>query len=134
MRPSHRLSVLCALVALALTAGSLMPAGAGAIEHGRIVRTGRGAPQRLDAVDGLLHSHEISEPDTTTTSEVVTGATAAAAPNVAHRGSAARADWTLPRVDLPIPLDAEVSSLEPSFALRSATPRSHAPARAPPAV
>ena len=111
-----------------------MPAGAGAIEHGRIVRTGRGAPQRLDAIDGILHSHEVSEPDTTTTSKVVPGTAGAAAPNVAHSGSAPRADWILARVDLPIPSEAAVSGLEPSFTLHSTTPSSHAPARAPPAV
>ena len=111
-----------------------MPAGAGAIEHGRIVRTGRGAPQRLDAVDGILHSHEVSEPDTTTTSEVVTGTAGTAAPNGAHRGSAPRAVWTLAPVDLPVPSEAAAASLEPSFAFRSTTPSSHAPARAPPAV
>jgi len=135
MRPSpdRAFSALCAIVALALVAGSAMPGGAGAIEHGRIVRVGRGAPQRLDAADGIPHSHEVSEPDTTTTSQMVAGPPGAAPSRAARGGRAARADAVIARIGLPLASAATVVGLLlPAFPLPSATPLPAAPGRAPP--
>ena len=64
MRPSHHRSPwpLVSMLAAALALLTVSLAGAGTLEGGRLVRTGRSA-QRLEAADGIPHSHEQDEPD-----------------------------------------------------------------------
>jgi hypothetical protein len=85
MRPSLYRSpwpVLSMLgAALALLTVSL--AGAATVEGGRLVRTGRSA-QRLEAADGIPHSHEQDEPDSSLAGLVVGRAVRATAPRAAH--------------------------------------------------
>jgi hypothetical protein len=76
--------------AFALLAVSL--AGSGTLEGGRLVRVGRSA-QRLEAADGIPHSHEQDEPDPAPSGLMVSGAAAlnrihAAPPGHAWNGRA----------------------------------------------
>ena len=78
MRPSHYRSPwpIVSMLAAALALLTVSLAGTGTLEGGRLVRTGRSA-QRLEAADGIPHSHEQDEPDFSAAGLVV-GAQAAA--------------------------------------------------------
>lgn len=56
--------VLSALVALSLAVVAVTVGSAGAPERDVVLRRGRGTSQRLDAMDGVPHAHEVTEPDT----------------------------------------------------------------------
>jgi hypothetical protein len=119
------LSALVAMVVAALTASLV---GAIPPDQDRVVRLSRGGPQRLDSIDGILRSHEISEPDTTASSLLV----AAAPASHGSAGRAARAVGVLPNR-----LVRDTGAVAPYVGSRPAPPHSarlapHAPGRAPP--
>lgn len=60
--------VSLALLAVVALATSL---GGGTPDRDWLARRGRSGPQRLDSVDAVLHSHEVSEPDSTDSGRVV---------------------------------------------------------------
>ena len=97
MRPSHYRSPwpIVSMLAAAIALLTVSLAGAGTLEGGRLVRTGRSA-QRLEAADGIPHSHEQDEPDCSLAGLVVgawqTTATGVHAAPPGHR-SASHVAW-----------------------------------------
>src|SRR5690348_9017182 len=97
MRPSHTRSPwpVWSMLGAAFALLTVSLAGSGTLEGGRLVRMGRNA-QRLEAADGIPHSHEQDEPDPAPSGLVVAqailgGASQSPALNAVHAAPPGRA-------------------------------------------
>lgn len=124
LRPSRLLPVSLAVLVVAVLGASLV---GGTPEREEFARRGRCGPQRLDSVDAILHTHELDEPDSADSGQVLDTAQRVRTP---HRAPAAAYLTADDDICAPGPVGRLAGALQ--VRPHSVALPPHAPGRAPP--